>query len=148
MIPLPELVKRSRCFDGVGQCFRMSCLQLWARNGCVRLPVVMVSLVFYVLCDYVEGCDLRKPGNSKPFSTPRYFSNQQGVERYHHLRRNLAEVDNCYLNHDLVAFPSEFARVLHQEGISAIRPRASLIVFWLHSSCNTFLSPLRLSHFC
>lgn len=73
------------------------------------------------------------------------------------LRRNLAAIDNCLLiyiqihhhfhyNDDLMASPPEFARVLHREGISAIRARTSFILILLHSSCKTSLSCSRLSH--
>jgi hypothetical protein len=71
---------------------------------------------------------------------------------HHNLGRHLAELGNCYSvlirtkplpfhhNDDLMAIPSEFARVLHREGISMIRARISCIVILLHSSCKTFLS--------
>jgi hypothetical protein len=68
---------------------------------------------------------------------------------HHNLRRNLAELGNCcsctqpllfHHTEDLMAFPSEFARVLHREGISAIRARTSCIAILLHSSCKISLS--------
>jgi hypothetical protein len=86
-------------------------------------------------------------------------SAHQGVSKLieHYLRRNLAEIDNLLLVHtqihhhyhhndDLMAFPPEFARVLHREGISAIRARTSCIVILSHSSCKTPLSCSKSSH--
>jgi hypothetical protein len=80
-------------------------------------------------------------GNQKPTGT-------RGCENSLRVR-NLAELGNFYMctissphhhNDDLIALPSEFARVLHREGISAIRARTSPMIILLHSSCKTSLS--------